>query len=283
MLAFVIEALSMDKDSSRTFLSLFVAVIWGLILGSFAESTGPWLIALFGPPVALLLSAKRPILSWQTPLVAAAISATILNRDRGDTGSGGPADTFSSLLLIGFFNWLMFTLFSCPWGFIFQRRAKKAKEQEQPSNAPEVTPARVGTVLLVFLACGVVLAGAIAAVWPITSSAKASTADHFYGLLIATGGVALTVVTYRLAFKLGIADSVKQVLDLALILAAVSCGFFFVGDFLPGSHSAPGPSLAQSLLDDGVWCLLTAIEAVAGLILLTRAKSRLGSLTPESS
>jgi hypothetical protein len=176
----------------------------------------------------------------------------------------------------------MFTLFSCPWGFIFQRRARKSRRTEPAPSSPEVTPSRIGAVLLVFLAFSVVLVGAIAAVWPITSSAKTGMADHFYGLLIATAGVALTLVAFRLAFKLGIAEPVKQVLDLALILAAVSCGFFFFGDFLPGSHSG-GRSLAQSVLDDGVWCLLTAIEAVAGLIVLARIKNHLAALSPESS
>lgn len=282
MLLFVIEPTAVtNKFSPSTLLALFVGALWGLFLGSFNESAGPWLVALLGPPVALLLSPKSPILSWQTPVIAATISTTILNRDRGDTGSGGPADTFGSLLLIGCLNWVMFTAFSCPWGFIFQRRAKKGQEPAQPT--PEATPARVGTVFLVFLACSVVVIGAIATVWPVGSASQTGMAEHFYSLLVATAGVALSIGTYWLAHRVGIADSVKQVLELALVLAVVSCGLFFIGDFLPGSSNASGSGPAQSPLGDGIWCLLTALEAGAGLVFLARMKKRFLQAATEMS
>ena len=280
----------MNKDFTPTPLALLIGVIWGLILGCFCTYTGPWLVVLLGPPAILLLSAKRPLLSWQVPLVSAAITATILNRDRGNTGSGGPGDTPGSVLLDAFLIWLMFSLFSCPWAFIFQRRAKRAQQSAlqkaasptsaQPATPPpdaDVTPARIGAVLLVFLACAVVLAGSAVAIWP-AASTPGDRADHLIGLLIAAAGVAFTVGIYRLAHRLSIGDSVKQVLELPLILAAVFGGLFFVGDLIPVSKYAPPQLSTPSPLDQDIWGLLAALIASAGLVVLARLKRRLAKV-----
>jgi hypothetical protein len=270
----------MSKEPSRTWLSLLTGIGWGLVLGYFHQWAGPWPVVLLGPPLVLLISSERPILSWQTPLVAAAISAAILGRDRGDTGSGGPGDTVGSVFVEGVLLWLMFSLFSCPWAFIFQRRAKRTKEAGQGETRATVT--RVGAVLLVFLACALVLVGFTGTVWPVDTADPKDRAIHFYGLLMVTAGVALSVGTFRIAHKLGIGNRVHQVLDLGLGLGAVLGVIFIVSEYVPVSRYASVQPSTHSASNSEIWCFLSVLEAVTALIWLTRANKRLKKVVPEA-
>jgi hypothetical protein len=266
----------MSNGLSRTSLGLLVGVSWGLVLGFF----GPWLVVLLGPPVALLICPERAILSWQSPLVAAAVTAAIAGRNRGDTGSGGPADTVGSLFVTGFLMWLMTTLFSCPWAFIFQRRAQRA--QQVSKIGTEATASRVGAVLLVFLACGLVLVGFAVALYPMDSADPRDQAARFYGLLIAAVGVALSVGSCRIAHKLGMGEAVKQVLELPLIIAGVAGVLFTVAEYIPVSQYAPSQPASPSHAAVGIWAGVAALEAVAGLIWLTKTNRRATKAKPDA-
>jgi hypothetical protein len=266
----------MTRAPSQTLLGLIAGIAWGLVLGYFFKSedaTGPALVVLLGPPVVLLICPERPLLSWQAPVVTAAVFGTIMTRNRGDTGSGGPVDTPGSLLLTALLPWLMLSLLSSPWAIIFQQRARKKLEGVKGSTEPSAS--RVGVTLLVFLACALVLLGFALAMVPIDSADPHDRLVHFYGLLMAAAGVAMSVGTYRIAHKLGIGERVKDVLELPLILGAVVAGLFLLAScimlFLPGSSQFP----RQALSSGGISCVLAVMEAAAGLIWLARTGKRI--------
>lgn len=259
----------MDSTNSRTWLGIIVGVVWGLFLGSFFKSedmTGPWLLVLFGPPVVLLVSPKTPVLSWQTPIVTATLYGSILARSRGDTGSGGAPDTMGSVLLMSLLIWLMVSVFSCPWPFIFQRRSQKEVQAGAPKNE-EATASRVGAVLIVFVVCGVVLLGFAATVYPVESNENGQY-PGLYGLFIIAVGVVLSVGAYRFADRLGIGDRVKEVLELPLILGGVfGVLFVLVPLILMLWEKQP-----QRFSTEEIFSLLAALEAAAGLLWLHKLK-----------
>lgn len=47
--------------------------------------TDPWLVILVGSPIVLLISPSRPILSWQVPVVTAAVAGAMLNQSPDDS------------------------------------------------------------------------------------------------------------------------------------------------------------------------------------------------------
>src|SRR5215469_7740401 len=96
--------------SVRDWLGLVGGIGWGLILSRFFSSddvTGPWLLILFGPPVVLLISSARPLLSWQLPILTAVIAAAFMNPTMDDSASGALTD--AALL------WFLCSLLSSPW------------------------------------------------------------------------------------------------------------------------------------------------------------------------
>src|SRR5215472_18598714 len=96
--------------SVRDWLGLVGGIGWGLILSRFFSSdgmTGPWLVILFGPPVVLLISSARPLLSWQLPIVTAVIAAVFMNRNVDDSSIGALADAA--------LWWFLCSVLSWPW------------------------------------------------------------------------------------------------------------------------------------------------------------------------
>lgn len=264
------------RFSTREWLGLPAAAAWGAMLGAIplgnGDATVMWVAVLLGPPIAFLLLPKRPFLSWQLCMAAAALSAAYRDRDPQDPSDGilGPA-------LMG---WTAFCLFSLPWPFIFQRRAERAKEEGDTSAS--VTIRYVGVGLLVFLACGLIIIGAIFLYFADSGVAysfaeHATTSDRsasFIGCVVASAGIGLAVFLCRRAGELRINKSVEDLFGLLLVFV----GFFVVGMALSESFftapCAPSESCAPVRGADLFWTWITAIETVAVLVWLIRRGMR---------
>lgn len=278
---------AMSKQVPRTALVVLIGIIWGSALGVFSlsgDTTGFFLLVLFGPPLVLLISPEHPLLGWQTPIVAGVVVGTILSRNRGDTGSGGPADTPGSLLVTGLMMWVVCTFFSSPWALIFQRRSQRIREGRTAGTGAMLS--YVGVGLMVFVACALLFAGYALTTRSLGSSDPSDLSVPFIGFLIATAGVALSVGSYWVGEKLGVREPVRKVVEMVmaffafgpLIIAAIG----LVLDFLPFSRYKSIEPHSISLPAGWIWFVLAVLEALAAMIWITRTNKRLAKPAPGS-
>ncbi len=239
---------------------IVAGVCWGLALSRFFaadDMTGPWLVILFGPPLVLLISSTRPILSWQLPIVIAVVAAAFMNRTSDDSAGGAWAE--AALL------WFICSLLSLPWALIFRYRARHVR---QPERAPWMALAYIGIVLLVFACCAMTLLGIAATVYSTDASDAQNQPFPIYGFLAATAGIVLSFVTERTARRLEIQRPVRGVFEL-LMIPGVLVGIAEIVDLF----FWPKPS--GSSLHYGVFGgILVGMEALAAMIWLTRADRR---------
>ena len=255
-------ALPNKTFSARDWFGLMAGVSWGLVLGRFFSSgdmAGVWLVVILGPPVMLLISPSRPILGWQVPILAAAASSALMQHN--------PQDTVGTAFGDAILAWFMCSLFSWPWAVIFLHRAKRVKEQGPVKQVPV---SYVGLVLLVFLACGLTVAGFALTLYPASSDADNGTLP-FYGFLMATAGIVLSATSLQLARKLGVNKPVTDMLQLLLLLPSLF-GVTFVLAFSYNLLKPKGPSLSSSHFE--IWCALAGLEALAILIWVTQVHRR---------
>jgi hypothetical protein len=244
----------------REWLGLIAGVCWGLVLSRFFaadDMTGPWLVILFGPPVVLLISPSRPLLSWQLPIVTAAVAGAFMSRTTDDSAGGALAET----ALV----WFLCSLLSSPWALIFRYRSRRFR---QLGKAPGIPLAYIGMVLLVFLCCGLTLLGFGTAVYPTSAEETQNRALPFYGLLAATAGIGLSVMTERLARKLEIQKPVRGVFELLMIpgvIVGIAVGIGAIVD--PIWLKSSEPPIPPGILSCGI---LVGMEALATMVWLTR-------------
>ena len=246
----------MRPFTQREWFGLLAGVCWGLVLSRFFaadDMTGPWLVILFGPPVVLLISPTRPILSWQLPIVTAAVAGTFSNRATDDAAGGALAEA----VLV----WFVCTLLSSPWAMVFHHRYRRSLQPEKTAGIPV---AYVGMVLLVFACCALTFLGFAAPIYFADANEAGNRMFPFYGVLMVTGGIVLAIVTERVARKLEIQKLVRGVFEL-LMIPGILVGIAEVADlfwFKPSGH----PSLDARALCG----ILIGMEALATMIWLTR-------------
>ena len=243
------------------------AAVWGAMLGALPfgnrHATVMWIAILVGPPIAFLLLPKRPFLSWQLCMIAAALSAAYRDRD--------PQDPSDGVLVPALMGWTAFCLFSLPWPFIFQRRAERARGDGDTSAG--VTMRYVGVGLLVFLTCGLIIVGSIFLYFANSGTEQVTASDRaasFIGCVAASAGIGLSVFLCRRADEFRINKSAEDLLGLLLTFT----GFFVLGLALTetffGTPCAPGESCAPVRGADVLWTWIVAIETVAVLVWLIR-------------
>jgi len=246
--------------SLRDWFGIVAGVCWGLAFSRFFaadDMTGPWLVILFGPPLVLLISSTRPILSWQLPIVTAVVAAAFMNRTSDDSAGGAWAE--AALL------WFICSLLSLPWALIFRYRARHVRQREKASG---MSLAYIGMVLLVFACCALTLLGIAATAYSTDASDAQNQLFPIYGFLAATAGIVLSFVTERTARRLEIQKPVRGVFEL-LMIPGVLVGIAEIVDLF----FWPKPS--GSSLHYGTFCgILVGMEALAGMIWLTRADRR---------
>jgi hypothetical protein len=258
------------KLSAREWYGILLGASWGLVLGMVPFNRGGlFAVVLLGPPVAYLFLPKRPFLSWQVSIVAAAISTAMMERD--------PQDPNDSLALLMFLAWLGYTLFSAPWPYVLRGRALV---QEEGGGDMRASLSRIGVGLLVFLACGLILLGfALTSMGVIytTPESRMTAADRAAPLVafaMATVGIGLAIYLCRNASRLGINKSVEDLIGLLLALVlAIAVPIFFL-DLHSGRSNCPPSDTNCALIWptgeiflDSVICL----EAIAALVWLIRS------------
>jgi hypothetical protein len=240
--------------SPRDWFGLVAGVCVGLVLSRFFASddmTGPWLVILLGPPIILLISSTRPILSWQVPIVTAVTAAALENRSAEDSTAG--------VIPTAVLFWFMCSLLSSPWALIFYHRARRFRRLEKP---PVLSIAYVGMVVLVFVCCALTFLGFVATVYPIGNDAQ-NRAFLFYGVLMVTGGIVLSLVTERIARKLEVHKPVRAVFEL-LMIPGVVLGIAEIVDVFWSKFSGE-----RSSVDGSTWCgIFVGLEALATMIYL---------------
>jgi hypothetical protein len=250
-----------NSFSLRDWCGMVAGVCWGLILSRFFASddmTGPWLVILFGPPVVLLISSARPILSWQLPIVIAVGAGTFLNRAQQD--SAGLALMEAALM------WLVCSFLSSPWALIFHYRARRRVGEQQGVKAPAAAYVAVGLLLL--FSSALTLLGFAATVYPIVSTDAPARLFPIYGLVMATAGIGLCAVSSRIAQRLEVPTPVRAILELIMIPGVLLGIAGIVAHFgwLDTSGSTSG--------DGGMSCILVGLEALGAMIWMTIADRR---------
>jgi len=250
--------------TQREWLGLIVGVCWGLVLSRLSaadDMTCPWLVILFGPPVVLLISPARPLLSWQLPIVTAAVAGAFMNRTTDDFAGGALAET----ALV----WFLCSLLSSPWALMFHHRFQRF---QQLGKTPGIPIAYVGMVLLVFLCCGLTFFGFVAPMYWTDADEARNRMMPFYGLLAVTAGIGLSLVTERVARKLEIQKLVRGVFELLMIPGVVVGAAVVIGEivqlFWLRSSEPPTP---PGILLCGI---LVGMEALATMLWLTRLDRR---------
>jgi hypothetical protein len=250
-------AIEDNRDFSlRDWFGLVAGICWGLVLGRFFaadDMSGPWLVILFGPPIVLLISPTRPILSWQLPIVTAIVTGTCMNRSSDDSLGGAFAD---ALLL-----WFLCSLLSAPWALMFHYRRRCIPQHGRTLGFPI---AYVAMVLVVFVCCAVTLLGIAMTVYPVNDGQSRA---WLYGFLAATVGIILSMGCERVARKLEVQKLVRGVFEL-LMLPGVILGIAEIVDLF--WSKSPGHSPQASALCG----ILLGMEALGAMIWLTRMDRR---------
>jgi hypothetical protein len=262
----------MFSFSAREWFGMLAAVAWGAVIGLMPLESwgmfGIFFVVLVGPPIAFLMLPRRPILSWQIPILATSISACLMMRDPQD-----PND--SAIIPALFLLWPALMLFSAPWPFIFQRRAQRAREE--PDSGAGTSILYSGAGLLVFLACGLIIVGSILAVAGIFISSPAShptvfdRVAPFLGWLMATAGMGLAVRLCSRKDELGISKSVENVIGVLLALLSIELLPLIWMDLFDAVACAPGDINCNPAREsDLFWPFVISLEAVAILVWLIR-------------
>lgn len=271
-----------NRFSAREWFLLLAAAGWGAALG--ALPGGQFTSVLLGPPVAFLLLRKRPLFSWQVPIMASAVSMALKNRD--PQGSYTEGSVLPVILLI----WVVESVFSIPWPYIFQRRTQS--DWKQPASLVKTAKMSFGVGFLLFVACGFIIVGfgtcAMGVAGP--SSGRESAFDQSAPFLMITLGIGLAVYVCRNASTLDLNKEVESLFGWILAFAVLTVVPMILMDVYQGkfhcSQSSRDCLQLPPPLEVSLDCLasLEAIAAVIWLILrerrITTAEGAMGTSRP---
>ena len=229
-------------------------------------------VALLGPPVAYMLLRKHPLLSWQTPIVAAAITLALQDRDPHGPYTQGPI--WPEIFLV----WTVESLFSVPWPYIFQRISRHERGHEVRPPLIKAAKTSLGAGVLIFLTCGLIILGfaGIVYVFASPSQVDVSLLDQSLGFLMATAGMALAVNICRSPEKLGLDYQIDSLFGWILApIALCIAPAILIDAYRRGFHCGfspdctnSGPPLQQFLN------FVASLEALAVVIWLLRRGKR---------
>ncbi|SPF45152.1 membrane hypothetical protein [Candidatus Sulfotelmatobacter kueseliae] len=253
----------MRPFTQREWFGLIAGVCWGLVLSRFLgadDRTVLWLVIVLGPPVALLISPERPLLSWQLPILTAAAAGAFKNWTTDDSAVGALAE--ATLV------WFLCSVLSSPWAVVFWYRSRRFQQLEK---TPRIPIAYVGMVLLVLVCCALTFLGFVATMYRTDADDARNRVMPFYGLLASTAGIALSLVTERLARKLEVHKLVRGVFELLMVpevvlgIAEIMGEIVYLFWFKSSKHAS----------DQGLLCgILIGMEALATMVWLTRLDRR---------
>jgi hypothetical protein len=266
----------MERElSNREWYGMLAAAGWGAVLGLVPFDKfgvlGLIIVVLAGPPLAFLVLPKRPFLSWQLCVIAAAVSGAFMDRD--------PEEPSNAVVGSALLEWTALALFSLPWPFILYRRAQRARVEGDSSTG--VTIPYIGVGLLVFLAFGLIVLGSILAVFGILNPApsdRATALDRvvpFIGCVLTTVGIGLAVFLCRRTGELQANKIVEELIGLLLAFLAVMLipivwmGTFNTTPCPPGDQSC-NPARGSDLF----WAFVISAEAIPVLVWLIRRGRR---------
>lgn len=235
--------------------------MWGLFLGTLflsGDASGMWVTVLLGPPAVFLLLPKRPILSWQIPLIAAATCGAILVRDADYPWNW--KNFIGVLLLI----WSGMSLFSFPWAAIFWAWAQRS---DTPASAKFAAILRyMGAGLLCFLACGMLIIGFAFFLNPPGSGDSVDSWSSPIGFLLATLGMGAGLAANRMAKQPALQEAVQLIVGLITSICAIAGVMNFIYYLLPAPATTdPGTPYPGG---SDLWFTLAALEAMALVIWL---------------
>ena len=257
-----------NSFSTREWCLLLAAAAWGAALGALpgAQFTS----VLLGPPVAFLFLRKHPLLCWQIPLLASAITMALKERD-----PQGPY-TEGSVVPVILLVWVVESLFSVPWPYIFQRRMQK--DGKEPATLVKTAKMSFGAGFLVFLACGFILLGfAVLARGVAGSSGQEDMLDQSVPFVMVTIGIGLAVYICRNADKLDLDKEVESLFGWLLALAVLTAAPMVFIDVYQGKFHCPQSSPDCTQLSPPLEVFLgcvASVEAIAVLIWLLRRGRR---------
>lgn len=247
---------------------MLAAAGWGALLGILPGTE--FTVPLLGPPVAFLfLLRKRPLLSWQIPIIAASISAALIQWDPHGPYTQGP------LWPVIFLLWAVVSLFSVPWPYIFQRATQL--DRQKARTLAQTVKMSLGVGFLIFFACGLIILGGAACVYPVPSQGNRPLFDQSLGFLMMTSGTGLAVYISRNAKKLGLNYEVESLFGWILALVALVAVPGTIIDLYQGKvhcvRSDPNCTQLGPPLEVFLNCV-ASLEALAVVIWLLRRGRR---------
>ncbi len=151
---------------------------------------------------------------------------------------------------------------------MFRYRSRRFR---QLGKTPGIPIAYVGMALLVLVCCALTFLGFVSPVYSTDANETKNRVLPFYGLLMATGGIVLSLVTERLARKLEVHKLVRGVFEL-LMLPGVVLG---VTEIMGAIVDLFRFKSSKHASDQGVLCgILLGMEALATMVWLTRLDRR---------
>src|SRR5215469_8652054 len=275
------ETLLRNELSTRERYLMLAAAAWGAALG--ALPGGQFTSVLLGPPIAYLFLRKRPLLSWQIPIIASAMTMAL--KERGPQGPYTEGSVLPVILLI----WVVESLFSAPWPYIFQRRMQK--DRKEPATLVRTAKMSFGVGFLVFLACGFIVLGFAALARGVAgSSGQDNMLDQSAPFLIVTIGIGLALYICRGTKKLNLNKEVESLFGWLLALVVLTAVPMVFIDVYQGKFHCPQSSADCTQLSPPLEVFLgcvASVEAIAALIWLLRrgrrAMPRDGSVVVRSS
>ena len=261
----------MTRFSAREIGGAIAVALWGALLGAIpfpGASIGFFVAALIGPPVAFLILSKRPFLSWQICMIAAAFASAVVERN--------PQDPNDSIWVPALLGWVAFSAFSSPWPFILARHTERA--QQHPDASPRVAT-YIGAGLLVFIACGLIIVGSITAVIGIIRPMPASQATlldrvfPFIGWVMASCGIGLAVQLCRRTGELRLSKSLEDLFGLLLGLVSFTLGQATFWDMFDKTPCMVGTEPCARGSDE-FWSLLVVLESIGVLVWIIRRGRR---------
>ena len=248
--------------SQQEWIGVAIAAAWGALLALVPGNGAMFAVPVLGPPVAYLVLRKRPLLSWQIPVITASICEAV--QDRNPHGPYTEGSVWTVILSL----WQVLSLFSVPWAYVFQRRMQSEGEK----HASLATAAKMfGAGSLIFLVCGTILLG-FALCFYQASNPNASFFDRWFGAMMVTAGITLTIYICRHTTRRGPDFQIESLFGWVLAPPAVVVGRAVVSELWEKFYR---PTLASTSTLSDLPIYTASLEGLAVVIWLQRRGRRM--------